>query len=677
MTACDEVASLLALEGVAALAPELLDPEERAPLAAHLAGCAACSARSAAFAGAVATLDEPGPAVPAAFDAVLARLAAGEDPALADEADGTLKILPGDEGALPAPAVKLVIALGCTYCHDALLRVDATYCASCLAPHHGECHQAHGRCAAPGCEETRVVRPLDGERPAPRRRGWGTALAGGTAAAAVLLGGIAALVPVRVKPRPADLRAATPTPVPELPPRRAEVSPIDSRPPTLDELLKRAASLLEHRTGDERGADLVLVEAALEEAFRQDLDSLPALRLLGRLRMQQGNLVEALAAFDRALAVDPRSARTYLDRAEVLGALGRADEAARDLARGRELDPTARVVQAQVQRYEGPKEVVVSYGPELLRVGDTLAIRRGGRIVVRLTVVELLGSHSARCEEELLVAGASVEELDAAVLVTDEAVWGRARERFRREQVLQAIERRREAGGIRVLYLEATAGRSWSAAQDALLRSRSLDVRTWLVTEDPSHVQRASAGADALKAAPVSFQDFDVVIVGGDVPAALVPAEAIQRFLRTGGGLVLLPGQEGRTADVGAVDRPWIASGHDPRPVTRLTFSEGLTNVNHVLGVRDTFELPPLFGVQAATPRAGARILAQDEGGRPLVALATAADGVGRVVQIGADDLWRWETAEGGEELLQVFWLEVVGAASGEVWRPRGGDARR
>ena len=38
MTACDEVASLLALEGVAALAPELLDPEERAPLAAHLAG---------------------------------------------------------------------------------------------------------------------------------------------------------------------------------------------------------------------------------------------------------------------------------------------------------------------------------------------------------------------------------------------------------------------------------------------------------------------------------------------------------------------------------------------------------------------------------------------------------------------------------------------------------------
>ena len=47
---------------------------------------------------------------------------------------------------------------------------------------------------------------------------------------------------------------------------------------------------------------------------------------------------------------------------------------------------------------------------------------------------------------------------------------------------------------------------------------------------------------------------------------------------------------------------------------------------------------------------------------------AMIRDGDGRIVQIGADDLWRWGTMEGGEAVLQVFWLEVVGAASGEVW---------
>lgn len=663
MTTCDEVAALLALEGASALAPELLDPGERAPLAAHLAGCAACSARSAAFAAAVATLDEPAP-VPGGFDAVLARLAAGEDPAKADEAAKTS--LPGDEGALPAPIVKLAIALGCTYCHDALLRAEATYCASCLAPHHVECHQAHGRCAAPGCEETRFVRPLDGAPAAPRRRGWGTALAGGSAAAAALLAGIAALVPARVVPRQEWPRPVAGAPDPAF---------VSSPAPTVEDLLARARSLLDHGAGEAEAGD------ALGLALELDPENVQVLLLLGQLRARTGDLAGALAALDRAVAVAPDSARPYFVRAEVLASMGRLDQAQADLARGRELDAGVRVVEAQVRRYEGPKRVTVSYGPELLRVGDGLAIRRDGRIVVRLTVAELLGggpSHLARCEEELLVAGASVEPLDAAVLVTDEAVWRRARERFRREQTLQAIERRREAGGIRVLYLEAAAGRSWSAARDALVRSRSLDVRTWLVTEDPEYVQQASAGADALTAPPTSFLDFDVVIVGGDVPAALVPADAIQRFLRTGGGLVLLPGEGGRTAPVGEVPTPLVASGPvDARAATRLSFQEGLSNVARLVGARGAVvELPPLLGLQAAATRPQARVLVQEEGGRPLVALAEVGEGGGRVVQVGADDLWRWETAEGGEDVLQVFWLELAAAASGEVWRRPATDTR-
>lgn len=63
-------------------------------------------------------------------------------------------------------------ALRCTYCHDALTRDEAAFCAGCLAPQHTVCRQEHGRCAAPGCAERAVVRPRRPRR-APPARGAG------------------------------------------------------------------------------------------------------------------------------------------------------------------------------------------------------------------------------------------------------------------------------------------------------------------------------------------------------------------------------------------------------------------------------------------------------------------------------------------------------------------------
>ena len=62
------------------------------------------------------------------------------------------------------------VVLACTYCHERLLRPAGVYCAACLAPHHGACHAEHGRCAAPGCEEARVVTPSAFPAPSPERR---------------------------------------------------------------------------------------------------------------------------------------------------------------------------------------------------------------------------------------------------------------------------------------------------------------------------------------------------------------------------------------------------------------------------------------------------------------------------------------------------------------------------
>lgn len=143
----------------------------------HLKACATCRELDAAasnVATALAFPDEPAP-----DDWVqLAELIAAEK----------------CQAALP-------ISLACVYCHDRLVRPDASYCASCLAPHHADCFQSHGRCSAPGCGETYLVRAVsaadansEAKRAGLGRRGsgrrlWWASLAG----LAVLAGGAAAL----------------------------------------------------------------------------------------------------------------------------------------------------------------------------------------------------------------------------------------------------------------------------------------------------------------------------------------------------------------------------------------------------------------------------------------------------------------------------------------------------
>lgn len=68
----------------------------------------------------------------------------------------------------------IAIALACSYCHGAATRLEAAFCAACLAPHHEDCFAEHGRCATLGCLEDRVVRPAAaGLRVVARpRRAW-------------------------------------------------------------------------------------------------------------------------------------------------------------------------------------------------------------------------------------------------------------------------------------------------------------------------------------------------------------------------------------------------------------------------------------------------------------------------------------------------------------------------
>lgn len=73
---------------------------------------------------------------------------------------------PAGPAAVPSPDPRVLLC--CTFCHDRLARDEASFCASCMAPHHADCWAERGRCSAPGCGETSSVAPT--RRSAPRRR---------------------------------------------------------------------------------------------------------------------------------------------------------------------------------------------------------------------------------------------------------------------------------------------------------------------------------------------------------------------------------------------------------------------------------------------------------------------------------------------------------------------------
>jgi hypothetical protein len=138
----------------------------------------------------------------------------------------------GDEA--PAQAARVVLV--CTFCHGPLARAEAAYCASCLAPSHVDCFLTHGRCPAPGCEETEIVRPRAPAQPVTKRGGRvlpalfaAFAASAGVAAAFTVFQRDLRTVPVEDTPRPTRIPERVTEPLP--PPTSPPPAPVAPAPP--------------------------------------------------------------------------------------------------------------------------------------------------------------------------------------------------------------------------------------------------------------------------------------------------------------------------------------------------------------------------------------------------------------------------------------------------------------
>lgn len=286
----------------------LLDDSEVERVEEALAGSASLRAESEALGAAYATWSESVEADLAQAQSedlrgrVLAAISQGGVETAPPLGGKGLKLLKGaakaEGSARPGPNAAdlgVRVHLNCIYCHAETERDEVLFCAGCLAPHHAECFVAHGRCSAPGCEETRSVRPSEPQAPAgpeaPRR---GRRFLIPWVAGLLTLGGVAALidpgpegrvaVPTAGARAPSPVPAATP-PTPLVSFVRADLDLVDV---DLDKVpLREAFASLEPLLPRPRpGVDLSAQRAMAIRLPLKELDSLPSEDLVS-LRLRQ------------------------------------------------------------------------------------------------------------------------------------------------------------------------------------------------------------------------------------------------------------------------------------------------------------------------------------------------------------------------------------------------------
>jgi hypothetical protein len=259
---------------------------------------------------------------------------------------------------------------------------------------------------------------------------------------------------------------------------------------------------------------------------------------------------------------------------------------------------------------------------------------------------------------------------------------------------------------VKVLYVESVPRREYKFLQPLLGRDRRVLARFFLVEGDPRLAEGrpiSSYGSLFLDKFPENFPDpssrdtdaksYDLLILGDVSPSALGTQgiKAIQKFVKEGGGLVVIAGRHHMPADY--VDSPLAEVL--PVEFSRQAFpiqSEARTQAfkplltyegeqSGMLALADSQEenlrlwkedlwkdgrgFHWFYPVSNLRPAATALLVhpeqrtGQKPNDKPLPLIALQYYGKGEVLFLGIDETWRWRDST-GDRLTSRFWGQIV-----------------
>lgn len=259
---------------------------------------------------------------------------------------------------------------------------------------------------------------------------------------------------------------------------------------------------------------------------------------------------------------------------------------------------------------------------------------------------------------------------------------------------------------VKVLYVENVPRREYKFLQPLLDRDRRVLARYFLLEGDPRLAENRPSDPAAslfLDKFPENFPDpssrdgdtkpYDLLILG-DVPPSSLGTQgikAIQKFVKEGGGLVVVAGRQHMPADY--VDSPLAEVL--PVELTRQAFpilAEARTQAfrplltydgeqSGVLALADSQEdnlrlwkedlwkdgrgFHWFYPVNGLRPGATALLVhpelrtGQAPNDKPMSLIASQYYGKGEVLYLGIDETWRWRDST-GDRLTSRFWGQIV-----------------
>jgi hypothetical protein len=251
---------------------------------------------------------------------------------------------------------------------------------------------------------------------------------------------------------------------------------------------------------------------------------------------------------------------------------------------------------------------------------------------------------------------------------------------------------------VKVLYVESVPRREYKFLQPLLDRDRRVLARFFLTESDPRVAESkpsASSGSMFLDKFPENFPDpasrdpdakpYDLLILGDVPPSSLGKSgtKAIQKFVKEGGGLVVVSGKQHMPADY--ADSPlaevlpveFTRQAFSIQPEARAPlFRPRLTYDGEQSGMlaladgqeenlrlwkedlwkdgRGFYWFYPVNGLRPAA----AALLVHPElkaGQKPMPLIASQYYGKGEVLFLGIDETWRWRDST-GDKLTSRFW---------------------